>query len=89
MITVTLQSHFLVLKQHGLASQVRELEAETDCFFISDLFLVDNERAADYTKVWIENFKSLRSPCAGMRNGGQTKVTDDSRVPFGRKARIF
>ncbi|KAL8740256.1 MAG: hypothetical protein Q9190_007020, partial [Brigantiaea leucoxantha] len=42
-------------------SQVREIEAETGCYF-DDLFMVETERAVDYTKAWIETFQSHERP---------------------------
>ncbi len=55
-------------KIQSFYTQIREIQAETGCRF-SDYFLIENERATDYTKVWIETFQSLRRPCAGLGRG--------------------
>ncbi len=52
---------------------MRELEAKTGCYFISDAFLVENERAVDYAIGWIETFQSLRKPCAGLNRARRGK----------------
>jgi len=52
--------------------QIREIEAETGCRFY-DTFLIENERAVDYTKIWIETFQRHVRPCAkikGAEEGG-------------------
>lgn len=66
---------------------MRKLEARTRCYFISDLFLVENERAVDYTLVWINTFQRMRTPCAGMK---AARHEDKARKsPLGRSSRIF
>ncbi|KAL8698506.1 MAG: hypothetical protein Q9201_006531 [Fulgogasparrea decipioides] len=49
-------------------AQIREIEAETNCYF-DDAFLIDTERAVDYTKVWIQTFQRHERPCAGIGKG--------------------
>ncbi|KAL9611239.1 MAG: hypothetical protein Q9167_004122 [Letrouitia subvulpina] len=47
-------------------AQVREIEAETSCYF-DDIFLIDTERAIDYASVWIQTFQNHQKPCAGLK----------------------
>ncbi|KAL8732260.1 MAG: hypothetical protein Q9166_002832 [cf. Caloplaca sp. 2 TL-2023] len=46
-------------------AQIREIEAETDCYF-NDTFMIDTERAIDYAKVWISTFQRGERPCKGI-----------------------
>jgi len=55
--------------QQGFYRQIREIEAETNCRF-HDTFLIENERAIDYTKIWIETFQRHVRPCAKIRGNG-------------------
>lgn len=70
----------------SLAGQVRKLEARTGCFFISDLFLVGNERALDYTLVWIETIQKMRTPCAGMKEARHAQGKP-RKSPLGKLSR--
>ncbi|KAL8769258.1 MAG: hypothetical protein Q9209_004759 [Squamulea sp. 1 TL-2023] len=49
-------------------AQIREIEAETGCYF-DDTFMIDTERAIDYAKVWISTFQNGERPCAGIGKG--------------------
>lgn len=53
-------------KKQGFYRQIREIEAETGCRFV-DTFLIDSERAIDYSKIWIETFQRVERPCAKLR----------------------
>ncbi|KAI4121704.1 MAG: hypothetical protein LQ338_006216 [Usnochroma carphineum] len=46
-------------------AQIREIEAETSCYF-DDTFMVEAERSVDYAKVWVDTFQRRRTPCAGL-----------------------
>lgn len=60
----------------GFYVQVREIEAQTGCRF-DDTFMIENERAIDYSKVWISTFQSLEKPCAGL---GKSKPEGEERA---------
>ncbi|KAL8754817.1 MAG: hypothetical protein Q9184_004998 [Pyrenodesmia sp. 2 TL-2023] len=49
-------------------AQIREIEAETGCYF-NDTFMIETERAVDYSKVWVDTFQKHRTPCAGVGLG--------------------
>ncbi|KAL8722232.1 MAG: hypothetical protein Q9181_007533 [Wetmoreana brouardii] len=49
-------------------AQIREVEAETNCYF-NDVFMIDTERAVDYAKVWIQTFQRRERPCKGIGKG--------------------
>ena len=55
----------------GFYRQIREIEAETGCRF-HDTFLIENDRAVDYTKIWVETFQRHVRPCAKLRGEVQS-----------------
>ena len=48
--------------QKGFYRQIREIEAETGCRF-QDTFLIEAERAVDYSKIWVETVQRVERPC--------------------------
>ncbi|KAL9118290.1 MAG: hypothetical protein Q9187_005168 [Circinaria calcarea] len=59
-------------------TQMREIEAETGCRF-NDTFLIEIERAADYAKIWIQTYQSLRNPCADMGINGTSERVEGKK----------
>lgn len=67
----------------GFYRQTREIEAETGCRFY-DTFLIENERAVDYTKIWIETFQRHVRPCTKIKGaeegGAREERTEEAGV---------